>query len=89
MKEPGNQITRMFLAFFLKDCQTQAMLCLFARATVTQGPGAQCFLLSFQPHSRAMLLPPLYGKTTIIRRPAVMVVMILFAFGCLKARRLG
>lgn len=63
MREIGNQITRMFLAFLLKDCQTQAMPCLFDRATVNSRSRSSLFHVSFQPCSRAMLLPPLYGKT--------------------------
>lgn len=59
MRETGNQIIKLFLAFLVKDCRTEAMPCLFDQATATQAPGAHCFMCAF---SRAVLLPPLYGK---------------------------
>lgn len=55
MRETGNQITKLFLAFLVKDCRTEAMPCLFDQATVTQGPGAHCFMCAF---SRASAITP-------------------------------
>ena len=88
MRETGNQIIKLFLAFLLKDCPTQAMPCLVDRATVTQGLEAHCFMYPFSLAAQQCYYPHFMGRRTIIRKPAMMVVMILLDFACLKARSL-
>lgn len=88
MRERGKQITKLFLALLLKDCQTQAMPCFFDRATVTQGPGAHCFMYPFSLAAEQCCDPHFMGRQAIIRKPAIMVVVISLDLGYLKARSL-